>query len=177
LNITHFFVFFDFFIGLSIEGFFLPLFLINGFLLLLNRNLSLSLLLRVCVETRGFQAHLIILEEAAYIDEEIYKNVILPLKSNAYLGTVAITTPANDLNWFSYFDGIRDEDGKKVYKTFFEGTACKACRDEGVPENCDHKEMPHWKSTQGIKQIKSILQNDKDIYNREIQGVITADQV
>jgi hypothetical protein len=108
-----------------------------------------SLFFCFCVETRGFQAHLIILEEAAYIDEEIYKNVILPLKSNAYLGTVAITTPSNDLNWFSYLENLTDDQGRAIFLTIYAGTACKKCRAKGKAEDCIHGERTPWKSEYG----------------------------
>lgn len=130
----------------------------------------------VHVETRGFQSNSIILEEAAYIEEEQYKTIILPHKGNDYTTTVAITTPGNDLNWFSYFDDLRDEDGKLIYWTFKPSTACLKCRLEKKTEHCTHVAMAPWKTQKGINQVKAILQNDMATFNREMKGVVTTDQ-
>ena len=116
------------------------------------------------------------MEEAAYMPKDMYEEIILPLKSNMYLATLAITTPGNDINWFSYLQDIRDPDGNLLFHTYMCGTACNACIRKGEPERCTHKTPPQWKSQQGIAQIQAVLANDVNKFNREIKGVVTVDQ-
>jgi hypothetical protein len=131
----------------------------------------------LCSEVRGLQSGLNIMDEAAYIDEDFFFNVILPLFSNEYCANIAITTPGNDLNWFSFLHELKDKrTGKLIFRTFFAGTACRACRAAGRPEECTHKKMPAWKDQASIDKIKAILHSRPDIFNREIQGVVTSDQ-
>jgi hypothetical protein len=126
------------------------------------------------VEVRGFQADLIILEEAAWMDQRIYINTVLPVTGNKGVGTLAITTPGDDLNWFSFLSDLIDPlTGKLIFKTYFVGGACTACQAAGKPEDCTHKEMPPWKDPAVMQRMKAIM--NVESFNREIGGIITID--
>ena len=112
------------------------------------------------------------------MDEAIYKNTILPLKGNKHHATVAITTPGNNLNWFSYLQDLRDDSGELVFKTIFSGTACAACRREKKAADCTHIRLPKWKNAREMNKVRAILgQDDQAIFEREMKGTVTVDQV
>jgi hypothetical protein len=108
------------------------------------------------------------------MDQRIYINTVLPVTGNRGVGTVAITTPGDDLNWFSFLSDIVDPTtGKLVFKTYFVGGACTVCQAAGKPEDCTHKEMPPWKDEAVMNRMKAIM--NVESFNREIGGVITVD--
>jgi hypothetical protein len=108
------------------------------------------------------------------MDQRIYINTVLPVTGNKGVGTLAITTPGDDLNWFSFLSDIIDPTtGKLIFKTYFVGGACTACQAAGKPEECTHKEMPPWKDPQVMQRMKAIM--NVESFNREIGGVITID--
>jgi hypothetical protein len=102
---------------------------------------------------------------------------VLPHKGNDYTTTVAITTPGNDTNWFSYMDELKDKDGNLIYWTWRPSTACLRCRLDNKPENCTHVALNSWKTQKGIDQVQAILQNDVATFKREMKGVVTVDQM
>lgn len=100
----------------------------------------------------------------------------MPHKGNDYTTTVAITTPGNDTNWFSYLEDLRDAQGDLIYWTFRPSTACLRCRLEKKTADCSHVALNSWKTQRGIDQVRAILQNDEATFNREMKGVVTVDQ-
>lgn len=98
------------------------------------------------------------------MDQGIYKNTILPLKSNLYHGTIAITTPSNDLNWFSGLEDMVDDRGRLIFTTIHSGGACRACIKAKREVSCTHMRLPKWKSARSAKVIEAILQEDQQIF-------------
>jgi len=111
------------------------------------------------------------------MDESIYLNTVVPLKTNNACATVAITTPSNDMNWFQFLQDIKDSDGHLLFKTYYKGTACPVCIRRRRADTCEHKQLPPWKSQRGIETVKAILEKKTAVWNKEVQGVMTTDQV
>ena len=108
------------------------------------------------------------------MDQRIYVNTVLPVTSNRNVGVVAITTPADDVNWFSAMTDARDPDtGQLIFKTYFLGGACSHCRAIGKPQDCKHKDVPPWKDERSMTKMKAVMNTES--YNREISGVVTVD--
>lgn len=111
------------------------------------------------------------------MEEDIYKKVVLPHKSNEGTWTFGITTPQDGNNFVSTMMDLKDEDGKYTFTTLCIGKACKICRLKGEADKCKHIRIAPWKSVRGIKQIKTVLENDKATFDREMRGKVAGNDV
>jgi hypothetical protein len=111
------------------------------------------------------------------MDPDFFKNTILPLTTNLHHATTAITTPDNELGWASEIQDVRGPDGKLVFKTYMSGGACALCRKLGKPEECTHQRRPKWKDAKSTAKIRAVLGDDVNVFNREVMGTVTKDNI
>ncbi len=126
--------------------------------------------------TRGVTAHFIVMEEAAYNKQDVFKKVVLPALVVEGTAFVAITTPGGEDNFVSQLATLKRPDGRPLLSLLMAGMACRRCMAAGKGADCTHKqtEMPPWKSSDRQKMIQTVLKNDQQTYLREAQGMIAS---
>jgi hypothetical protein len=135
--------------------------------------------LRVC-RLRGTGGDLIILEEAAYVDNKLFYSVVLPLLEVANTALIGISTPRDDDDG-SFYNGLltkTDEQGKLLFNVHKIQGACERCIEElEDPTKCPHVQMviPPHKSAAKQKIVQLIFGTEnKGTMARESLGVTTA---
>jgi hypothetical protein len=121
---------------------------------------------------RGEDADVIVMEEAAFIGEEVFHTGIVPLMGVGRTAVLAISTPGDDDNYYSVLLGKRKANGDPLFRTIPVGLACEECREAGKASECKHKvrELPSWKSDERHELTKELLPTEK--FNAEAQGLI-----
>lgn len=129
----------------------------------------------VSVGLRGCTADVVILEEAAFVDEELFNVVIVPLLGVNHTAILGISTPSDETNYYSELIGTLDENGDPLFKVLAVGLICQACKDDMNP-NCTHRiyRMPAWKSVERQEKVMSLLKDQSETAMREAQGVIVS---
>lgn len=139
--------------------------------------LVLTLLSGGCVFThwsgvRGVTLDTGVLEECAYIHEDVLDKLILPLTVRDNFAVIAISTAGDDSNHFSQMLNARSEDGKSIPVVIRAIQACKECIAKGIPADCDHKKGPSWHNDKKKKQLRSFRGENQDDYLRETLGIV-----
>lgn len=130
------------------------------------------------VRLRGTGGDLVILEEAAFIDESVFNEVVIPLLEVSNTALVGISTPLDKNNYYSSLVNLVDECGTKVFHVFEAKNACDKCIAElEDPSQCPHVtlERPAWKSKEKQKIVKALYKNNQTLLMRESMGIITED--
>jgi hypothetical protein len=130
----------------------------------------------VCAGLRGTTGNLLILEEAAFIPQSLFFEVIAPLLGVENTAVVAISTPdEDDNNYYSDLMEIKNpEDPKEtLFKTIRIGLACEACIQAGAGATCTHRQqlIPPWKSNRRQKRLRHMTA-DSHLFMRENMGMI-----
>lgn len=117
---------------------------------------------------RGISSDGLIIDEASYVDPDVWQHNILPLLTVDGTPVVAMSTPSDSGN---YYSTLFDENS--LFLRLQIGLACEICIANRKPSECVHKlgEMPFWKGATTQKEIRSLQSNDD--YLRESMGVIT----
>lgn len=105
----------------------------------------------ICVlrSLRGTGGDLVIMEEAAFIAQEVWTEVVIPLLEVKNTALIAISTPLDDSNFYSNLISMRDECGNLIFEVLQARAACAKCTAElEDPSKCPHinLERPLWKS-------------------------------
>lgn len=124
--------------------------------------------------TRGFVAHVIILEEAAYMKHSLFKKTVVPALSVNNRVVLAISTPDDENNYYSKLLDAKTPDGKPIFHTIRVGLACQDCVNAGIAHECTHSltQGPEWQSIRRRQNVAGILADDMDTYARETLGMI-----
>jgi hypothetical protein len=107
----------------------------------------------------------IILEEAAFMDQNIFLKIVAPLMGVENTAVLAISTPEDEFNYYSELLNLG------LFKEIYMGKGCQACEDAGV--DCIHRKLslPPWKTLPRQEMIEK-LYADKNVFNREAKGII-----
>lgn len=114
---------------------------------------------------RGVGGDIVILEEAAYMNQEVVFKVVVPLLGVKNTALIAISTPQNDSNYFSELCELKDENGRDYFNVF------------NIKWNEKQTTLPSWKDKDSNAVIKRIYEavgrmND---YQKECQGELPED--
>lgn len=118
------------------------------------------------------------LEEAAYLDERVFFSVVVPLLELKYALMFAISTPADEYNYYSKLTRLIDpQTGEPVFNVIHKTLVCKACRKNGLADDCKHMQAarPEWKN-ESVALIRLVMGVRKDDFEREIGAEITNGQ-
>ena len=104
------------------------------------------------------------MDEAAYIDENLFHETILPLIAVKGTCLIAISTPLTEANFFTKLVTFKDSDGQLFFKTLHIGLICKNClkkTDLVEMVKCPHElhKLPHWKSSELQERLRIISEN------------------
>jgi hypothetical protein len=133
-----------------------------------------SFSLSLSQELRGQGADGLILEEAAFISPNIFKNAVVPLigvKNTAVLG---ISTPQDELN---YYNQLMESGFFKCIKI---GLSCDDCLSKGI--KCPHKRerLPAWKPEEKQELIENFYGSGSagtKQMQRELYGQVASSKI
>jgi hypothetical protein len=114
----------------------------------------------------------VVLEEAAFIPEDVIYSSITPLLGVDKTAVLGISTPANDGNYYSLLLNKTKTNGTPIFRTIPVGLACQACTDAGKALECPHKaeELPDWKPPDRQELQKAMMPEEQ--YKTEALGLI-----
>jgi hypothetical protein len=125
----------------------------------------------VCLRAglRGCSADIIVLEEAAFMKEEIFLQIVSPLMGVDNTAVLAISTPEDEQGYYSELLNMG------IFREIYLGKACNACTEAGV--SCTHRQLrlPPWKSLERQNRLEKIMK-DKSLVDRELKGIINSDK-
>jgi hypothetical protein len=127
---------------------------------------------------RGTGGDLVILEEAAFIDESVFNEVVIPLLEVSNTALVGISTPQDKNNYYSSLVHLEDDHGNRVFHVFEAKNACDKCIAElKDPSKCPHVALdrPAWKSKEKQRIVQALYKNNQTLLLRESMGIITDD--
>lgn len=114
-----------------------------------------------------------LLEEAAFIKEEIRNAIILPLlkRTGSVLLTISTLGPIFD-SWKRITDAV-DDRGRPVFTVKTYSLVCDDCIEKGLYEKCMHKQdlLPRWQSADDESKVKAVMKSDPDTWRREALGI------
>jgi hypothetical protein len=127
---------------------------------------------------RGVGGDVLYLEEAAFLSEEVFGQVIIPLLEMDTTALIAISTPQDSLNFYSKMFDMKDKHGETFFNTIRIGLICAKCQKSDNPTACTHmkKVIPPWKSAEKLEMVTALYGVKKDLMARESMGMVTADQ-
>lgn len=94
---------------------------------------------------RGCSAEVVVLEEAAFMNPELFFQVVVPLLGVKNTAVLAISTPQDEFNYYTELMALKDEKGASLFYSIVLGLVCDACKKTG--EACNHllAMSPDWK--------------------------------
>jgi hypothetical protein len=131
---------------------------------------------------RGVDADdLVIIDEMAYIDPELFYEVILPLIGVNRTRILGISTPTGEShNFFQRMIELRyPNTDDPVFKTIIVELVCKRCKRLKLYHSCRHMmhKSPPWKGSEKMEITKLIYGDDKeDTRARESLGIALGDR-
>ena len=122
---------------------------------------------------RGCTANVIVLEEAAFIDPQVFFQVVVPLMGVRHTAVLAITSPDDEFNYFSEVIELKNEHDQPLFHSIKIGLMCDSCQQRGVAK-CPHRihRLPHWKSAERQRKVEAIMAGDEKLMLRETRGMI-----
>jgi len=115
----------------------------------------------------------VILEEAAYCDEGLVNEVVVPLLSMSSSVLLCISTLLDGSNHYSKMIALKDARGESVFESIAITLVCDACLKTEHPEKCRHKvsEVPRWISSTKVEIVRTLLAEDPAMLLRESLGI------
>ena len=127
---------------------------------------------------RGVSANVIYLEEAAYISEKVFFEVVLPLMSVDRTSTIGISTPAGSDNYYSVLTEAKKSNGSQLFNVVKVSMACERCMGTDNESTCAHPSTtrPPWLKSDDFEKVKAIYGDRETDMRRELMGQITDDE-
>ena len=121
----------------------------------LLRSLRLSLSWQ---SLKGTSGDVIVLEEAAYCEEGLVNEVIMPLLSMSQSVLLCISTLRESSNHYSKLFDVKDSNGAPIFEQMSISLVCEACMKTDHPERCTHKnhELPRWLSSDKVEIVRCV---------------------
>ena len=114
--------------------------------------------------------NLVILEEAAYVAEETFLEIVVPVLSLEEVCFIALST--KDEKPSNFFNQLLKSDFFYKYEICY---VCEKCIKKGVRTICKHKmdSLPHWSSEGRVETIKKLFgAENEEKFMRENLGVV-----
>jgi hypothetical protein len=114
---------------------------------------------------RGVSSDLVIVDEMAYVTDELIFDVILPLLQLGDTPLLGVSTMKDDESLYSQILNMKDETGDPIFKTRIFRLSCDACMEKGDPVNCTHMKVsrPEWQDSARIKRLAALYKNKEDL--------------
>ena len=126
---------------------------------------------------RGVGGDVLYLEEAAFLDLQVFYEIVVPLLEMDTTALIAISTPQDKQNFYSEMFELKDARGDPFFRTIRVSLVCKACEEAGKGSECTHNQdlIPPWKSAAKLDMVRALYGDQKDLMQRESMGQITSD--
>ncbi len=126
---------------------------------------------------RGVGGDVLYLEEAAFLDLQVFYEIVVPLLEMDTTALIAISTPQDKQNFYSEMFELKDARGEPFFRTIRVSLVCKACEAAGKGSTCTHNQdlIPPWKSAAKLDMVRALYGDQKDLMERESMGQITSD--
>lgn len=132
------------------------------------------------VGSRGTTAHVIILEEAAFIPEDMFFDVVVPLIGVNQTAVIGISTPPLDgFNYYLQLFEVKDDFGEPLFEVINVERICGLCKEDGKTD-CPHlkSELPTWKSLEREERTRKIYERaNPEKFKREVLGIAVSDDI
>ena len=114
-------------------------------------------------------------EEAAYMDQQVFYEVVVPLLGMRDTALIAISTILDPSNFYSKLVDLRDSSGTPMFDVQKFELVCDACRQTKTPWRCTHMTdtMPPWLSSEKHSKIRQFL--PEELVGRETMGIAMSD--
>lgn len=124
---------------------------------------------------RGLQPDILILEEAAFIDEDLYMETIFPMFAHRRRSVIAISSPRDAGGVFSSLFSLRFENGDLIFKTVKDQNICDACL-LAKRMQCPHiiPALPPWKTETQKELLRLMYANYPERFAKEVEGAMGA---
>jgi hypothetical protein len=122
---------------------------------------------------RGSGCDVAEIEEAAHCDPRLLSKHISALQTMAHVPVLAISTPDDEMNYYSKLPEIKHPiTGKPLFKVIKIGLSCDACAEKNI--KCVHKKahIPIWKSGERQLIAEALIDSDEATKKQEIHGTI-----
>jgi hypothetical protein len=128
---------------------------------------------------RGVGGDVLVLEEAAFIDHNVFLQVIVPLMQMENTSLIAISTPQGEDNFYSKMFDLTDASGRPFFVTMRVGLICDACRKLNA-KSCPHvvaaNVRPPWQSDLKHDLVTALYDGNENMRQAEILGQTVDDQ-
>ncbi len=126
---------------------------------------------------RGVGGDVLYLEEAAFIDLQVFYEIVVPLLEMDTTALIAISTPQDKQNFYSEMFELKDARGEPFFRTIKVSLICEKCQAAGKGSSCTHNLdlIPPWKSAGKLEMVRALYGDQKDLMARESMGAITQD--
>lgn len=126
---------------------------------------------------RGVGGDVLYLEEAAFLDLQVFYEIVVPLLEMETTALIAISTPQDKQNFYSEMFELKDARGEEFFRTIRVSLVCQACQDADKGSECTHNQdlIPPWKSAAKLDMVRALYGDQKDLMERESMGQITQD--
>ncbi len=117
---------------------------------------------------------MIIIDEAAHIDVNLFYEVIVPILEMTMTALLAISTPLDEFNYYSKLVDMKDDKGEPFFVIIKAGRICDDCSRLPYEQmlKCDHVEdTAHWKNPHKLKRLKVLFEGDEARGLRELGGI------
>jgi len=106
----------------------------------------------------------------------VFYNIIVPILGIDKCTIIMISSPVDELNYFSRLLKLKSPDGNDLFIKFIFELVCTKCKKSDQPQNCRHKIhcLPRWKSKKKMNVIQLILEDQQTSFLREQMGLITS---
>lgn len=113
------------------------------------------------------------LEEAAYCDPQMIKEVVMPLLSVKESVLLCISTLLGSSNTYSKMFDMKKPTGEPYFESLQIDMVCEECRKSDRREKCTHKtsELPRWLGSDNVEMLKVMLADDPVMLLQETMGV------
>jgi hypothetical protein len=124
------------------------------------------------------------MEEAAFINANLFYEVIVPLIGVGGTAVIGITTPKSGINYFNELLELKDQHGHRLFLVEMIGLVCAQCLKTG--QNCNHllDLNPSWKPPERMAKVDAIMATNPELRDQETRGqpasidyILTAKQV
>ena len=124
--------------------------------------------------TKGTGGDVIILEEAAYVDQGFFYETVAPLLLVGVTSLICISTLTSDINFYTRLFKIKDAiTGLPVFAQLQVALVCNACREAGTAASCKHMLhlVPAWQSSARHERLKAVMSDRPDLIQSELAGL------
>jgi hypothetical protein len=124
--------------------------------------------------TKGTGGDVLILEEAAYVEQGFFYETVAPLMIVGNTTLIGISTLTSEINFYTRLMRMRDPaTGLAMFTCISIQLACEKCKDEGKATECVHllHLVPRWQSSERHRRLKTVMQDRPDLIQSELSGL------